>query len=160
MVLADTLSRAYGSSTSPGETEQDAEAVHMIQYLPVSEETQTAIQNATESDDTLRELKSTIRIGWPPRKDEVPVNVGKYFPFRDELTLQNGIIFKGERIVIPSSPRSDVTAKIHASHIGIQGCLRTAREVLYWPGMNKRLRNTSRGAKPATATTANKQRNP
>ena len=69
MVLADTLSRAYGTSTSPGETEQDAEAVHMIQYLPVSEETQTVIQNATESDDTLRELKSTIRIGWPPRKD-------------------------------------------------------------------------------------------
>jgi len=27
--------------------------------------------------------------------------------------------------------------KNHASHIGIQGCLRRAREVLYWPGMNK-----------------------
>ena len=119
MVLANTLSRAYGSSTSPGETEQDAEAVHMIQYLPVSEETQTAIQNATESDNTLRKLKSTIRIEWPPRKDEVPVNVGKYFPFRDELTLQNGIIFKGERIVIPSSLHSDMMAKTHASHIGI-----------------------------------------
>ena len=50
MVLADTLSHAYGSSSSPGETEQDGEAVHMIQYLSVSEETQTAIQNATESD--------------------------------------------------------------------------------------------------------------
>lgn len=53
MVLADTLVRAYDSSTSPGEVEQDAEAVHMIQYLPVSEETQTAIQNATESLTTL-----------------------------------------------------------------------------------------------------------
>jgi len=132
MVLADKLSRAYGSSTSPGETEQDAEAVHMIQYLPIamSEETQTAIQNATESDDTLRELKSTIRIGWPPRKDEVPVNVGKYFPFRDEPILQNGIIFKGERIVIPSSLRSDMMAKIHASYFGIQGCLVDTRSSL------------------------------
>ena len=139
MVLADTLSRAYGSSTSPGETERDAEGVHMIQYLPMSEETQTAFQNATESDNTLRELKSTIRIGWQPRKDEVLVNVGKYFPFRDKLTLQNGIIFKGERIVISSSLRSDTMAKIHASHIGIQGCLCRAREVLYWPGMNKEI---------------------
>ena len=67
------------------------------------------------------------------------MNVGKYFPFRDELTLQNGIIFKGERIVIPSSLRSDMMAKIHASHIGIQGCLRRAREVLDWPGMNKEI---------------------
>lgn len=139
MVLADTLSRAYGSSTSPGETQQDAEAVHMIQYLPMSEEIQPAIQNATESNNTLRELKSTIRIGWPPRKDEVLVNVGKYFPFRDELTLQNGIIFKGERIVISSSLGSDTVAKIHASHIGIKGCLCSAREVLYWPGMNKEI---------------------
>ena len=28
-------------------------------------------------------------------------------------------------------------AKIHASHIGIQGCLRRALEVLYWPWVNK-----------------------
>ena len=139
MVLADTLSRAYGSSTSSGETEQDAEAVYIIQYLPVSEETQTAIQNATESDDTLRELKSTIRLGWPLTKDVAPVSVGNYFPFRDKLTLQNGIIFKGERIVIPSSLRSDMMAKIHASHIAIQGCLRRARKDLYWPGINKEI---------------------
>ena len=132
MVLADTLSRTYGNSTSPGETEQDEKAVRMIQYLPVSEETQTAIQNATDSDDTLRELKSTIRIGWPTRKDEVPVNAGKYCPSRDELTLQNGIIFKGERIVISSSLRSDMMAKIHANQMGIQGWLRRAREIHYW----------------------------
>ena len=28
-------------------------------------------------------------------------------------------------------------AKIHASHIGIQGCLPRAREVVYWPQMDK-----------------------
>ena len=28
-------------------------------------------------------------------------------------------------------------SKIHANHIGIQGCLRRARGVLYWPGLNK-----------------------
>lgn len=59
------------------------------------------------------------------------MNVGKYFPFRDELTLQNGIIFKGERIVISSSLNSDMMAKTHASHIGIQGCIRRAREIIY-----------------------------
>ena len=32
-------------------------------------------------------------------------------------------------------------ARIHASHIGIQGCLRRAREVLYWPGMNRDIEN-------------------
>ena len=32
-----------------------------------------------------------------------------------------------------------MTEKLHSSHIGIQGCLRRARETLYWPGMNKKV---------------------
>lgn len=33
--------------------------------------------------------------------------------------------------------RDEMKARIHASHIGAQGCLRRARAVLYWLGMNK-----------------------
>ena len=32
-----------------------------------------------------------------------------------------------------------MTEKLHSSHIGIQGCLRRARETLYWPGMYKKV---------------------
>ena len=109
----------------------------MIQYLPVSEATQIAIKQATESDATLRDLKTVIREGWPACNSEVPANIRSYFPFREELSLQNGLVFKGERLVIPASVKDEMLAKIHASHIGIQGSLRRAREVIYWPGMNK-----------------------
>lgn len=33
--------------------------------------------------------------------------------------------------------RDNMLAKIHASLIGIQGCLPRAREVVYWPQMDK-----------------------
>ena len=36
--------------------------------------------------------------------------------------------------------RSEMLKKIHASHIGIEGCLRRAREILYWPGMTAAIR--------------------
>ncbi len=153
MVLADTLSRAYRKRTCAstadtedvvvidddlrGETEKEVEHINMIQYLPVTEATQAAIQKATESDDTLMELKSAIRKGWPVTKEEVSVSIREYFPFREELTLQNGLIFKGERLVIPTSMRSEMLSKLHKSHIGVQGCLRRAREALYWPNMNR-----------------------
>lgn len=152
MYLADTLSRAYRVRKSTrenvagdvmyieemrGDIEGELEHINMIQYLPVSEPTQTAIQQATESDATLRELKTTIRRGWPATKAEVSANISGYFTFRDELSLQNGLVFKGERLVIPMSVKADMLAKIHRSHIGIQGCLRRAREVVYWPGMSK-----------------------
>ena len=37
------------------------------------------------------------------------------------------------------SLRPKIREKLHRSHIGIQGTLRRAREIIYWPGMNKDL---------------------
>ncbi len=91
----------------------------MVQYLPVSETTQNTIRSAMESDPVMKELKTTIREGWPETKDHLPVKIRDYFPFREELTLQNGLVFKGERLVVPASAREEMKAKIHASHIGI-----------------------------------------
>ena len=31
--------------------------------------------------------------------------------------------------------RAQMLEKIHSSHIGAEGCLRRAREVVFWPGM-------------------------
>ena len=113
MYLADTLSRAYrvrrntkqvgaedvlNIENMRGNTERELESINMIQYLPVSEATPTAIRGATctEADATLRQLKTIIRQGWPATKEEVSENVRDYFSFREELTIQNGLVFKGE----------------------------------------------------------------
>ena len=145
MYLADTLSRAFVQSSAVedtrGDAEKDTESINMVQYLPVSETTQNIIRTATESDPVMKELKTTIREGWPENKDSLPARIRDYFPFREELTLQNGLVFKGERLVVPESVREEMKARIHASHLGIQGCLRRAREVLYWPGMNRDIEN-------------------
>ena len=152
MFLAETLSRAYrvrrditqvgaedvlNIENMRGNTERELESINMIQYLPVSDATHTAIREATEADTTLRQLKTIIRQGWPASKKEPSENVRDYFSFREELSIQNGLVFKGERLVIPASMRDNMLAKIHASHIGIQGCLRRAREVVYWPRIDK-----------------------
>ena len=44
-----------------------------------------------------------------------------YYPFREELTIQNGVIFKGERVVIPAALHNSMINKLHSSHLGIQG---------------------------------------
>ena len=43
---------------------------------------------------------------------------------------------RGDRVIIPQSLRKDMIERIHSSHLGIEGCLRRAREILYWPSMN------------------------
>ena len=37
--------------------------------------------------------------------------------------------------------RSDILERIHRSHIGTQGCLRRARECVYWPGMTTQIKS-------------------
>ena len=48
-------------------------------------------------------------------------------------------MFKSETIVVPRGLRQCIIDKIHASHLGIQGCLWRAKEAFYWPGMYKQI---------------------
>ena len=72
--------------------------------------------------------------GWPHTLDEVTAEVKPYFEFRDENTAQNGFLFK--RLVVPAKSRKDMMEKVHSSHVGIESCLRRAREVFYLPRLN------------------------
>ncbi|XP_063446850.1 uncharacterized protein K02A2.6-like [Mytilus trossulus] len=142
MYLADTLSRAYLKETSDSSnTTDEIESINMIDELPISEERISELQEHTRKDQQMQELKEVIQEGWPSNKWNVPSNVSIYFDIRDELTLQNGLLFKGERVIIPKSLRTVMIKKIHSSHIGIEGCLRRARESLYWPGMNAEVKD-------------------
>ena len=59
---------------------------------------------------------------------------------RDELTLQDDLIFKANPVVIPRSLHADMKARIHSSHPGTESCLRRACECIYWPGMSAEIK--------------------
>ena len=136
MYLADTLSRAYLKNEARSPVEQEVETIHMMDFLPISEPQLREIQEATQCDPTLQALKKVILDGWPDLKDNLPSELHLYFSFRDELAAQDGIIFKGLRCIIPATLRQKIREKLHSTHIGVQGCLRRARELVYWPAMN------------------------
>ncbi|KAL3980052.1 solute carrier family 39 (zinc transporter), member 14 [Sarotherodon galilaeus] len=45
-----------------------------------------------------------------------------------------------ERVVIPEALQADITQRIHSTHIGTEGCLRRARDCVYWHGMNDHIK--------------------
>ena len=59
--------------------------------------------------------KNLSKTGWPEDKSQVPNSAVSYYNVRDELTVQNGVIFRGERMVTPKSLRRDLLQPIHAS---------------------------------------------
>ena len=76
------------------------ERVHMTKYLPISERRMDLLREATARDDVMNELKEVILQGWPQSKDQVPSSALPYFPYRDELTVYDGLVIRGQRVVI------------------------------------------------------------
>ncbi|XP_062619835.1 uncharacterized protein K02A2.6-like [Saccostrea cucullata] len=136
MYLADTLSRAYLRNNDQTGTLEE-EAIHQARFLPVIKDRLHELRQETQEDKTLVELIKVILSGWPEISACVSAPLQPYFSIRDELTFQDGIVFKGERILIPETMRMDMLHRIHSSHIGVEGRLRRARENLFWLGMTK-----------------------
>ena len=60
------------------------------------------IRQATQDDDTMALLKHIITYEWPQTVQELPKELPAYWTFREEMTVENGLILKDTRIVIPS----------------------------------------------------------
>ncbi|KAG1933981.1 retrotransposable element [Pimephales promelas] len=141
MYLADTLSRAYlPECASEGSVETEIETINMLQYLPISEGSLQKIQTETAKDETFQMLRQVIVQGWPEEKTQLKEEVRPFFSVREELSVQHGVIFRGERAVIPTKLRTEIMERIHAAHLGIESCLRRARDCVYWPGMSAAIR--------------------
>ena len=104
MYIADTFSRAFIAG-SPSNLSRQLECVNMVDYLPISSARLRAIQDATTSYETLQTLKTVIINGSPATRQELHTNILPYFHIRDELAAQNGIIFRGDRCIIPKALR-------------------------------------------------------
>ena len=139
MFLADTLSRASLPYTSVTDQEE-FETINALKYLVMPDVRIREIRQHTNDDLALQLLKQTIQEGWPDHQSALPPLVVPYFSIRDELAVTDGLVFRGERLVIPKSLRSQIKKDIHCGHQGIESCLRRAREHVFWPGMNKEVK--------------------
>lgn len=106
-----------------------------MSYFPISEGRLLQIQHDTDMDDTLHVLKSVFQRGWPEDKSALPSVISPYLNMRDEISVQDGLIIKGERVVITKAARGELLRRIPNSHLGVNECLNRARESLYWPGI-------------------------
>ena len=138
--VADTLSRAF-IPAKEGDTENETEyQVHLVMSsLPISNSQLNRFRQETTKDQTLQSLKEVIRTGWPERKDTLANEIKPFFIVRDEITEIDGLLIKGERVIVPTSLRNEMKARIHEGYLGIEKCKARARDVMYWPGINNEI---------------------
>lgn len=71
-----------------------------------------------------------------------------YFDIRDNLSVFEGIVVKGEFIVILKNERQDIKQKLYSLHGGYDSMLRRARGSVYWPEMNAELKQLASTCEP------------
>ena len=89
-------------------------------------------------------LMETIIQGWPDSIKDLPTDVRVFWSFRDELAVEDGVIFKGKQVLIPESLRADILVQLHQSHQGIEKTHLFSREEVYWPNINKDIEHMTR----------------
>ena len=79
--------------------------IELAEHLPISTKRLKQIQEAAIADHNLQVLQETILTGWPSNKSQIPSEIKPYMKCHDKLIMQDGILFKGSRIVIPAAIR-------------------------------------------------------
>jgi len=83
-----------------------------------------------------------------------------YWNVRDELSSIDGIILKGNRVVIPRALRRDILQQLHVSHLGMEKSKQRARSSVYWPNMNSAIEDLIRNCEACGKFSRNNQKEP
>ena len=101
--------------------------------VPVSSSEIELIHGETARDPTLNLLRHYIHMGWPVGRRMLPREIHTFWNYREDLSMENGLVTKGARLVIPSTLRSKVLEQIHEGHLGIEKCMLKVRDcILAW----------------------------
>lgn len=162
LFIADALSRAVHKDSSDNDFDFDMDSQICVIDLSIdfTDKKLKEYQDATVNDENLSMLNNFVKNGWPKSIKKVPVEVKPYFKFRHEIVEFNGLLFKGDKLIVPKSKRAEIISKIHYSHFGIVKCKNRAAESFYWPAMATQIEDVISHCKICIVHQNSKQREP
>ena len=93
------------------------------------------ILSTTTTNKVLTKLMTKIEQGFPETKAELEQEVQPYWPVKDMLSAFKGVIYMGDRVVVPDELRSRTLDTLNAAHQGTTSMMLRAERNLFWPIM-------------------------
>ena len=142
-VISDALSRVIPLEFQDSNADKDILAVNFLQYSSIEEREKDEVLQETLKDKELQSLKHYISTGWPLKRSQIPMIIHPYWNFRDELTIESGILMKNSKVLIPETLKQKYLRQIHQGHQGIEACRSRAREFVFWDLSQSQQNSTS-----------------
>ena len=92
------------------------------------------VKRGTQKDECLVNVYEYCLNGWP--EESVSDDFKPYKNRKTELSLENGCILWGSRVVIPTSLQNEVLSMLHDTHLGASKMKSLARSWFWWPHMD------------------------
>ena len=147
---ADCLSRLPVQCTKIYPAEQ-GNAIHVMHTttLPV---TAKEIASQTSKDRVLSQVFTYVQYNsWP---FPMPEEIAPFHRKKEELTLSDGCLLWGKRIIIPQKLQPQLLAELHFGHVGICRMKSLARSFVWWPGLDDAIEKLTKDCDPCKVTAA------
>ena len=78
------------------------------------------IAEETAKDKVLQSVIHHISENWSISKRRLLMDVLPFWSCKDQLSFNDDILYRGDRIVVPATLRKSLTEKLHQAHMGVE----------------------------------------
>ena len=104
LFLADALSRNYLKEMKETLVQElEINEVHLTAHLPISPEKYQEFQKATAEDPVMQAVQIAVIEGWPKNKATAEAEIKQYWACKDEISCVDGLLFKGNKLIVPKA---------------------------------------------------------
>ena len=125
--MANTLSHC------PVRTSQEIKLDMQVDYIAFMKPWIEKLKDSTQRDPILGTVYQLTQQGWPHEQRHVPHLAWRYW---DELSMDDGLLLKELRLVIPGELQEEYLNDLHKGHLSANKVQENAREHMHWTGIN------------------------
>ena len=142
---ADYISR-HPQTTPARENAGEEYIAFLAKFAVPKAMTQDEVRAETQKDPQLQTVMQAVQTGqW--RGD-----ISDFARFKDELSVHDGLVLRGHRLILPQSLQKRAIDIAHQSHQGIVKTKQLIRKKIWFPGIDKLVENTVKSCIPCQAT--------